>query len=158
MATAMAGASTLTSTFSLCKASHSYCSISPTVSHSNLNCMSPLPSFQQISKTRSPKKSHFGPDSRSALGLFISWKGGSHFGLSFQFKPVQQGRRRKHRVVKASLFGVGAPEALVIGVVALLVFGPKGLAEVHPIPIFESHAVFQFSCKKSLTHEVREVI
>lgn len=33
-------------------------------------------------------------------------------------------------VVYASLFGVGAPEALVIGVVALLVFGPKGLAEV----------------------------
>lgn len=33
-------------------------------------------------------------------------------------------------VVFASLFGVGAPEALVIGVVALLVFGPKGLAEV----------------------------
>ncbi|EEH53761.1 twin arginine targeting family, partial [Micromonas pusilla CCMP1545] len=29
-----------------------------------------------------------------------------------------------------SLFGVGAPEALVIGVVALLVFGPKGLAEI----------------------------
>lgn len=34
------------------------------------------------------------------------------------------------KVVYASLFGVGAPEALVIGVVALLVFGPKGLAEV----------------------------
>ncbi|XP_038685268.1 sec-independent protein translocase protein TATB, chloroplastic-like isoform X2 [Tripterygium wilfordii] len=33
-------------------------------------------------------------------------------------------------VVQASLFGVGAPEALVIGVVALLVFGPRGLAEV----------------------------
>ncbi|XP_071713541.1 sec-independent protein translocase protein TATB, chloroplastic-like [Rutidosis leptorrhynchoides] len=32
--------------------------------------------------------------------------------------------------VFASLFGVGAPEALVIGVVALLVFGPKGLADV----------------------------
>ncbi|GBG65028.1 hypothetical protein CBR_g49097 [Chara braunii] len=32
--------------------------------------------------------------------------------------------------VQASVFGVGAPEALVIGVVALLVFGPKGLAEV----------------------------
>lgn len=30
----------------------------------------------------------------------------------------------------ASLFGVGAPEALVIGVVALLVFGPKGLADI----------------------------
>ncbi|XP_042425940.1 sec-independent protein translocase protein TATB, chloroplastic-like [Zingiber officinale] len=33
------------------------------------------------------------------------------------------------KVVRASLFGVGAPEALVIGVVALLVFGPKGLAK-----------------------------
>ncbi|KAG6483676.1 hypothetical protein ZIOFF_060328 [Zingiber officinale] len=33
------------------------------------------------------------------------------------------------KFVHASLFGVGAPEALVIGVVALLVFGPKGLAE-----------------------------
>ncbi|KAG6470417.1 hypothetical protein ZIOFF_071490 [Zingiber officinale] len=33
------------------------------------------------------------------------------------------------KVVRASLFGVGAPEALVIGVVALLVFDPKGLAE-----------------------------
>jgi TatA/E family protein of Tat protein translocase len=32
--------------------------------------------------------------------------------------------------VQASLLGVGAPEVLVIGVVALLVFGPKGLAEV----------------------------
>ncbi|GFP91359.1 sec-independent protein translocase protein tatb chloroplastic [Phtheirospermum japonicum] len=31
--------------------------------------------------------------------------------------------------VFASLFGIGAPEALVIGVVALLIFGPKGLAE-----------------------------
>jgi|AntAceMinimDraft_5_1070358.scaffolds.fasta_scaffold06730_3 TatA/E family protein of Tat protein translocase len=32
--------------------------------------------------------------------------------------------------ITASLFGVGAPEALVIGVVALLVFGPKGLADI----------------------------
>lgn len=39
-------------------------------------------------------------------------------------------RRRSRNVICASLFGVGAPEALVIGVVALLVFGPKGLAEV----------------------------
>lgn len=40
--------------------------------------------------------------------------------------------REKKRTtgVQASLLGVGAPEALVIGVVALLVFGPKGLAEV----------------------------
>lgn len=30
----------------------------------------------------------------------------------------------------ASVFGVGAPEAIVVGVVALVVFGPKGLADV----------------------------
>ena len=34
--------------------------------------------------------------------------------------------------VHASFFGVGAPEALLVGVVALIVFGPKGLAEVRP--------------------------
>lgn len=39
-------------------------------------------------------------------------------------------RTSRRSVICASLFGVGAPEALVIGVVALLVFGPKGLAEV----------------------------
>ena len=42
-------------------------------------------------------------------------------------------RCNKGLVIRASLFGVGAPEALVIGVVALLVFGPKGLAEVSSI-------------------------
>ena len=31
---------------------------------------------------------------------------------------------------QASFLGVGAPEALLVGVVALIVFGPKGLAEV----------------------------
>ncbi len=36
--------------------------------------------------------------------------------------------------VQASFFGVGAPEALLVGVVALIVFGPKGLAEVCPAP------------------------
>jgi sec-independent protein translocase protein TatA len=29
-----------------------------------------------------------------------------------------------------SFLGVGAPEALLVAVVALVVFGPKGLAEV----------------------------
>lgn len=43
---------------------------------------------------------------------------------------AEKKRRCKRGVFYASLFGVGAPEALVIGVVALLVFGPKGLAEV----------------------------
>ena len=39
--------------------------------------------------------------------------------------------RRRGALQRAnSLFGVGAPEALVIGVVSLLVFGPKGLADI----------------------------
>ena len=37
--------------------------------------------------------------------------------------------RGTHAPPLASFFGVGAPEALLVGVVALLVFGPKGLAE-----------------------------
>lgn len=43
---------------------------------------------------------------------------------------AEKKRKCRGKGVYASLFGVGAPEALVIGVVALLVFGPKGLAEV----------------------------
>ncbi|KAL3161146.1 hypothetical protein ABBQ38_009521 [Trebouxia sp. C0009 RCD-2024] len=35
----------------------------------------------------------------------------------------------RRQVTVASVFGVGAPEALLVGVVALVVFGPKGLAE-----------------------------
>ena len=34
------------------------------------------------------------------------------------------------QVVAMSFLGVGAPEALLVAVVALVVFGPKGLAEV----------------------------
>lgn len=42
----------------------------------------------------------------------------------------QQSRDRSaHIPVQASFFGVGAPEALLVGVVALLLFGPKGLAQ-----------------------------
>lgn len=52
-------------------------------------------------------------------------------GISTRAKfPERRKRIPKGKAVFASLFGVGAPEALVIGVVALLVFGPKGLAEV----------------------------
>lgn len=32
--------------------------------------------------------------------------------------------------VQASFFGVGAPEAVLVGLVALVIFGPQGLAEV----------------------------
>lgn len=68
------------------------------------------------------------------LGLspFSPWNGLRRLGISISQRPVKKERKRQHKgkVVYASLFGVGAPEALVIGVVALLVFGPKGLAEV----------------------------
>ncbi|XP_051121868.1 sec-independent protein translocase protein TATB, chloroplastic [Andrographis paniculata] len=47
----------------------------------------------------------------------------------FSARMRRKGRGKKHSGAYASLFGVGAPEFLVIGVVALLVFGPKGLAE-----------------------------
>ncbi|KAK1289057.1 hypothetical protein QJS10_CPB18g01612 [Acorus calamus] len=66
------------------------------------------------------------------LKLFSPWSGLKPLGISPKQTPCLREKRRKFRgvVVYASLFGVGAPEALVIGVVALLVFGPKGLAEV----------------------------
>ncbi|CAN6564898.1 unnamed protein product [Malus baccata var. baccata] len=68
------------------------------------------------------------------LGLspFAPWIGLKQLGISLAPKSLKLERkgRCKGMVVYASLFGVGAPEALVIGVVALLVFGPKGLAEV----------------------------
>nr|GMD53757.1 sec-independent protein translocase protein TATB, chloroplastic [Ipomoea batatas] len=54
------------------------------------------------------------------MRLYEYWSGGF----------AERRRKCKGKGVYASLFGVGAPEALVIGVVALLVFGPKGLAEV----------------------------
>ncbi|KAK9143793.1 hypothetical protein Syun_013193 [Stephania yunnanensis] len=60
---------------------------------------------------------------------FAPWTGLKHLGISITHKSVKIEKCRG-KVVYASLFGVGAPEALVIGVVALLVFGPKGLAEV----------------------------
>ncbi|KAF3788613.1 Sec-independent translocase protein [Nymphaea thermarum] len=55
-----------------------------------------------------------------------------HLGVSPKQRRLGRRERRmnsRYGTVYASLFGVGAPEALVIGVVALLVFGPKGLAE-----------------------------
>ncbi|KAG1359635.1 Sec-independent protein translocase protein TATB, chloroplastic [Cocos nucifera] len=62
----------------------------------------------------------------------LPWIGPKHIGVSFPRGYGQREKKGKYhgKVVYASLFGVGAPEALVIGVVALLVFGPKGLAEV----------------------------
>ncbi|KAL2540173.1 sec-independent protein translocase protein TATB [Abeliophyllum distichum] len=68
------------------------------------------------------------------LGLspFSPWNGLKNLGISISQHSMKIERKGKckRKGVYASLFGVGAPEALVIGVVALLVFGPKGLAEV----------------------------
>ncbi|XP_076906555.1 uncharacterized protein LOC143562704 [Bidens hawaiensis] len=63
---------------------------------------------------------------------FANWNGlrTSGFSVSLQSLKLEKRKKCKGKGVYASLFGVGAPEALVIGVVALLVFGPKGLAEV----------------------------
>ncbi|GFP82242.1 sec-independent protein translocase protein tatb chloroplastic [Phtheirospermum japonicum] len=63
---------------------------------------------------------------------FSQWNGLKHMGISIlQYSvKIEKKGKRKGKGVYASLFGVGAPEVLVIGVVALLVFGPKGLAEV----------------------------
>uniref|UniRef100_A0A7C8ZRB8 Twin-arginine translocation protein TatB n=1 Tax=Opuntia streptacantha TaxID=393608 RepID=A0A7C8ZRB8_OPUST len=83
-----------------------------------------------------PQKSlNFDLSSRfSQMGMcqFTPWNGLKHVGISILAKPRKLGSRKKRKemVVYASLFGVGAPELLVIGAVALMVFGPKGLAEV----------------------------
>ncbi|CAI0546575.1 unnamed protein product [Linum tenue] len=65
-------------------------------------------------------------------GNLSQWSGLKQLSISITPKSLHKERKGRcnGRVVRASLFGVGAPEALVIGVVALLVFGPKGLAEV----------------------------
>uniref|UniRef100_M1AN12 HCF106 n=1 Tax=Solanum tuberosum TaxID=4113 RepID=M1AN12_SOLTU len=86
-------------------------------------------SFSSISVSHNPKVHFFKWIPYSGLS---SWNGLKQLSISKSQFSVQIGRSRKNKGkgVYASLFGVGAPEALVIGVVALLVFGPKGLAEV----------------------------
>ncbi|CAM8952321.1 unnamed protein product [Rhodiola kirilowii] len=79
-----------------------------------------------------PKISSIG-FSTSISQLGSSWNGLRFSSLTVAQHLIRKDRRMRRRCrgkVYASLFGVGAPEALVIGVVALLVFGPKGLAEV----------------------------
>ncbi|MCO5587583.1 hypothetical protein L7F22_041532 [Adiantum nelumboides] len=67
---------------------------------------------------------------------FFAWDARTHLGcpslrlLISSTDCLLASKRISRRLVHASLLGVGAPEALVIVVVALLVFGPKGLAEV----------------------------
>ncbi|XP_043715469.1 sec-independent protein translocase protein TATB, chloroplastic [Telopea speciosissima] len=101
---------------------------------SSTNGRSPIFSFSS-SVVLSPQnsKSRFSTSvPQLGFGLFPPWSGLKLLGLSVTQKSLKIGvnRRSRGKLVYASLFGVGAPEALVIGVVALLVFGPKGLAEV----------------------------
>ena len=49
--------------------------------------------------------------------------------------------------VQASFFGVGAPEAVLVGLVALVIFGPQGLAEVSKLKLSaQSHPVLCVMC------------
>ncbi|XWS61206.1 hypothetical protein CRYUN_Cryun07bG0105900 [Craigia yunnanensis] len=101
---------------------------SSSVSSKSTTCsLSPLVSYPKASSFRfSTWFPQLGP------ALFSQWSGLKYLGISISPKSLKLEKRGKckGKVVHASLFGVGAPEALVIGVVALLVFGPKGLAEV----------------------------
>ncbi|XP_057463742.1 sec-independent protein translocase protein TATB, chloroplastic-like isoform X3 [Actinidia eriantha] len=98
-------------------------------------CLSPSTSkyspLYALSSTKSYPKTHIlclhKCIPQLGLGQFSRSNGLRHLGMSISQRSVKRERKRK---IYASLFGVGAPEALVIGVVALLVFGPKGLAEV----------------------------
>ncbi|KAK9028328.1 hypothetical protein V6N11_068135 [Hibiscus sabdariffa] len=107
MATVMVMASPISTSAFLCtsfvSSKSAPCSLSPFVSHRRALPFRFPTWFLQL-----------GPS------IFSQWSGLKHLGISI----------KKEKVVHAYLFGVGAPEALVIGVVALLVFGPKGLAEV----------------------------
>ncbi|KAK4436284.1 Sec-independent protein translocase protein TATB, chloroplastic [Sesamum alatum] len=78
-----------------------------------------------------PKNAIFKAIPHLGFAPFSQWSGLKQLGISIpKSSPKMGGKGKcKGRGVYASLFGVGAPEALVIGVVALLVFGPKGLAE-----------------------------
>ena len=51
--------------------------------------------------------------------------------------------------VYASFFGVGAPEAVLVGIVALVIFGPQGLAEVG-IPVEPSSVQTSTFCNQSI--------
>ncbi|KAJ4705988.1 Sec-independent protein translocase protein TATB chloroplastic [Melia azedarach] len=101
------------------------------LSSSSRASVSPL-SYYSVSCPKTPKFQFSTWIPQLGLSVFSPWSGLKHLGISVTPKSLnlEKNKRCKGKVVYASLFGVGAPEALVIGVVALLVFGPKGLAEV----------------------------
>jgi len=67
--------------------------------------------------------------SASSIAVGENTNGSSFRSLAQRRLPRSTMCKRDGITTEASIFGVGAPEAFVIGVVALLVFGPKGLAE-----------------------------
>ncbi|KAK8944379.1 hypothetical protein KSP39_PZI008667 [Platanthera zijinensis] len=89
------------------------------------------PPFTDLNSKNQGSHTH-GASLHSGLRVLSPSRGLKHLGLPFPGNRNKLGKKRKSgcMVAYASLFGVGAPEALVIGVVALLIFGPKGLAEV----------------------------
>ncbi|KAK8478535.1 hypothetical protein V6N12_057987 [Hibiscus sabdariffa] len=109
------GLANLNFNFHICSCTSSASSLSPLVSYPKASIFRFSKCFPQL-----------GP------AHFCQWSGVKHVGFSISPKHLKLEKRGrcKGKVVYASLFGVGAPEALVIGVVALMVFGPKGLAEV----------------------------
>ncbi|XP_010444864.1 PREDICTED: sec-independent protein translocase protein TATB, chloroplastic-like [Camelina sativa] len=106
-------------------------SLSPTITKSHLFSYHPLQSCYKASSKPNHLSSWCSLLGSSRFSPYIGLK---HLGISVSTtkssNPEMKRRCKKSMVIRASLFGVGAPEALVIGVVALLVFGPKGLAEV----------------------------
>ncbi|XP_010482606.1 PREDICTED: sec-independent protein translocase protein TATB, chloroplastic [Camelina sativa] len=118
--------------FQIIASSSSSSSLSPTITKSHLFSYHSLQSCYKASS----KPNHLSSWC-SLLGssrFSTPYIGLKHLGISLSTtkssNPEMKRRCNKSMVIRASLFGVGAPEALVIGVVALLVFGPKGLAEV----------------------------
>ncbi|XP_024025404.1 sec-independent protein translocase protein TATB, chloroplastic [Morus notabilis] len=113
---------------SVIRASTCLCSLSSTTTKPII--------FNNLSSSRFSSSSSVSLNPKTArlqlcLGPFSPWSGLKHLGVSVTWRSLKFEKKKcKDRVAYASLFGVGAPEALVIGVVALLVFGPKGLAEV----------------------------
>nr|XP_043635389.1 sec-independent protein translocase protein TATB, chloroplastic-like isoform X2 [Erigeron canadensis] len=102
----------------------------PTVSKSSHFSVSIFAS--PVSYSKNPTFSSLTVVPQLGLSSFSTWNGLKSNGVSILLKSFKFEKKRKcgGKGVFASLFGVGAPEALVIGVVALLVFGPKGLAEI----------------------------
>ncbi|CAH8330320.1 unnamed protein product [Eruca vesicaria subsp. sativa] len=96
---------------------------SPTITKSHLTSSPHLQSSYKASKPY--LYSCFSLLGSSCFSPYIGLK---HMGISISPKssnPEKKRRCSKGMVIRASLFGVRAPEALVIGVVALLVFGLK---------------------------------